>query len=311
MCGSSGDRIGDSVKSVSLVPAVGVHADGMRAVRREHHDEALRPARWRPARAAAPSPPARAGRSPRRRRRAGSSGARAGGVHHGDASGGRLRNAAMRTVARTIFLKSPPPFVPLNARRQLVDGAQVARRLLGAAERVAEPLRRRAARDLGAAGQARGQAGHAVERAVDVGARQHRRSRRPAGRRRCRASGRRRRSARTRSRSDPSAGGTSRSAASAVCCAKRWRVDRRGSTVGGRTTMSGGGGGGGVAEQLGAHELAAQHRRRLVGLGVLGQERALRQQAGGARRDRGRRAGSRRRPARAGRRTPPDPRRRT
>ena len=29
LCGSSGDRIGDSVKSVSLVPAVGVHADGM------------------------------------------------------------------------------------------------------------------------------------------------------------------------------------------------------------------------------------------------------------------------------------------
>ncbi len=38
------------------------------------------------------------------------------------------------------------------------------------------------------------------------------------------------------------------------------------------------------AKQLRAHELAAQHGRRLIGLRVLGQERSLRQQAGRARR---------------------------
>ena len=203
---------------------------------------------------------------------------------------------AMRTVARTIFLKSPLAVRALERGGQLVDRAQVAGRLLGAAERVAEPLRRRAARHLGAAGQARRQAGDAVERAVDVGAGQRRRSRRPAGRRRCRASARRRRSARRRSRSDPSC--RWHVGAARVRGVLREALARRQARVDGRRPSRRCPAGAAAAawqNSLARTNLPRSDGRRLVGLGVLGQERPLRQQAGRARRDRGRRAGSRRR----------------
>ena len=72
LCASSGARIGDSVKSVSLVRS-GVHAGGMVPFAENITMKRLGAARSPRARAAAASPPARAARWPRRRRRAGSS----------------------------------------------------------------------------------------------------------------------------------------------------------------------------------------------------------------------------------------------
>src|SRR6185503_18311874 len=94
LCGSSGARIGDSVKSDSLVPATGVHADGMVPLAENITMKRL---------TGADAAGARQDRAAR------------DAPGHGETPDARLRNAAMRTVARTIFLKSPSPFVPLNA----------------------------------------------------------------------------------------------------------------------------------------------------------------------------------------------------
>ena len=77
------------------------------AVRREHHDEA-RDRRGGGARAAGQHrlQPGQGDRRAARPAQDGPSGQRV--ADHGEASGGRLRNAAIRTVARTILRKSPP-----------------------------------------------------------------------------------------------------------------------------------------------------------------------------------------------------------
>ncbi len=117
MCASSGARIGDSAKSVSLVPGVGVHAGGIVPFAENITMKRLAGAAAACARRgsiassqgraiAAPPAPRRIVRRDR---------GRVVCCAHGEASGGRLRNAAMRTVARTICLKSPLPRVPVNA----------------------------------------------------------------------------------------------------------------------------------------------------------------------------------------------------
>ena len=112
----------------------------------------------------------------------------------------------------TIFLKSPSPLGPLQRggqRRRWCTGRRRSARCGRTRSGTTASPRRCATWAL--LGQARGQAGDAVERAVDVGARQRAGRVDRLARRRCRASGRRRRSARTRNRSDPSAGGSPRS----------------------------------------------------------------------------------------------------